>query len=44
MRHKVEFVVSPDMSCLMHQSGIAEKQQRPLSFLHVAQVLNNGPF
>jgi L-lactate dehydrogenase complex protein LldE len=44
LRHNVEFVISPDMSCLMHQSGIAEKQQRPLNFLHVAQVLNNGPF
>jgi len=44
VRHKIEYVVSPDMSCLMHQSGVSEKQRMPLSFLHVAQVLNNGPF
>ena len=44
MRHRVEYVVSPDMSCLMHQGGVAEKQRLPLVFLHVAQVLNNGPF
>lgn len=43
-RHQVEYVVSPDMSCLMHQSGIAEKQKSKIKFVHVAQVLNNGPF
>lgn len=43
-RHEVEYVVSPDMSCLMHQSGIAGKEKSPLKFVHVAQVLNNGPF
>ena len=43
-RHKIEYVVSPDMSCLMHQSGISEREKTGLKFLHVAQVLNNGPF
>lgn len=44
LRHNIEYVVSPDMSCLMHQSGVAEKAGANLKFLHLAQVLNNGPF
>ena len=43
-RHHVEYVVSPDMSCLMHQGGVAARQKSNLKFVHIAQVLNNGPF
>ncbi|WP_292008839.1 (Fe-S)-binding protein [Chryseobacterium sp.] len=43
-RHHIEYVVSPDMSCLMHQKGISDKENAGLKFVHVAQVLNNGPF
>jgi Fe-S oxidoreductase len=43
-RHQVEYVVSPDMSCLMHQEGIAKREKSDLKFVHIAQVLNNGPF
>lgn len=40
-----EYVVSPDMSCLMHQQGIALKNGiNHLPFIHVAQVLNGGPY
>lgn len=40
-----EYVVSPDMSCLMHQQGIAQKNGiTHVPFLHIAQVLNGGPF
>lgn len=40
-----EYVVSPDMSCLMHQEGIARKLGiSHLPFIHIAQVLNGGPF
>lgn len=35
-----EFIVSADMSCLMHQQGCAAREQRPVRFLHLAQVLN----
>lgn len=43
--HGAEYVVSPDMSCLMHQEGIARKNGiTHLSFVHIAQVLNGGPF
>ena len=38
------YVVSPDMSCLMHQQGIARRAGLDLKYVHVAQVLNGGPF
>jgi len=40
-----EYVVSPDMSCLMHQQATAHKNGiTHLPFVHIAQVLNGGPF
>jgi len=44
VRHGAEYVVSPDMSCLMHQQGVARKAGLDLKYVHVAQVLNGGPF
>jgi L-lactate dehydrogenase complex protein LldE len=44
LRHGAEYVVSPDMSCLMHQQGIARRAEVDLKYLHVAQVLNGGPY
>ena len=44
LRHGAEYVVSPDMSCLMHQQGIARRAGYDLKYAHVAQVLNGGPF
>src|SRR5580704_16277958 len=44
IRHGAEYVVSPDMSCLMHQQGIARHAEIDLKYLHVAQVLNGGPY
>ncbi|WP_186252051.1 (Fe-S)-binding protein [Burkholderia gladioli] len=35
-----EFMVSADMSCLMHQQGCAARERIPMRFLHIAQVLN----
>jgi L-lactate dehydrogenase complex protein LldE len=32
------------MSCLMHQQGIARRAGLGLKYVHVAQVLNGGPF
>ena len=34
------YVVTPDMSCAMHQQGCAARQGLPLKYLHIAQVLN----
>jgi L-lactate dehydrogenase complex protein LldE len=40
-----EYVVSPDMSCLMHQEGVAHKNGLThIPFVHIAQVLNGGPY
>ena len=44
LRHGAEYVVSPDMSCLMHQQGIARRAGKDLKYIHVAQVLNGGPY
>ncbi|NRF71082.1 (Fe-S)-binding protein [Aquincola sp. S2] len=35
-----DYIVSPDMSCLMHQKGCAERAGLPLQFRHIAQILN----
>ena len=37
-----EYVTGPDSSCLMHMQGIAEKEQLPVKFIHVAQILSAG--
>lgn len=37
-----EYIVSADMSCLMHQQGCARRLDMPMRFLHIAQVLNGS--
>jgi L-lactate dehydrogenase complex protein LldE len=37
-----EYIVSADMSCLMHQKGCAERLGLPVKFIHIAQVLNGA--
>ena len=37
-----EYVTGPDSSCLMHMQGVAEKEQLPIKFIHVAQILAAG--
>lgn len=37
-----EFITGPDSSCLMHMQGIAAKQNLPIKFIHVAQILSAG--
>jgi L-lactate dehydrogenase complex protein LldE len=44
LRNGPKYVVSPDMSCLMHQQGIARRAEISIKCLHVAQVLNGGPY
>ena len=36
-------VTSLDMSCLMHLSGVSQRQRRPLEFMHIAEVLRGRP-
>lgn len=35
-----EFIVSSDMSCLMHLQGCARRLKRDVGFLHLAEILN----
>jgi len=37
-----EYIVSGDMSCIMHQRGCAERQGLPIKFIHIAQILNGA--
>ena len=37
-----EYIVSADMSCLMHQKGCAERLGLPIRFIHIAQILNGA--
>ena len=39
---KPDLIVSADMSCLMHQKGLAEKEGTPYPVIHVAQVLRDA--
>jgi L-lactate dehydrogenase complex protein LldE len=41
-RAGAEYIVSADMSCVMHQKGCAERLELPLKFIHVAQILNGA--
>lgn len=34
-----EYIVGADCSCLMHQTGIIEREHLPIKTLHVVQVL-----
>ena len=37
-----EYITGPDSSCLMHMQGIAKKQNLPIKFIHVAEILASG--
>jgi L-lactate dehydrogenase complex protein LldE len=42
VRAGAEYIVSGDMSCLMHQQGCAERMKVDARFIHIAQVLNGA--
>ena len=37
-----DVLVSGDMSCIMHQSGLAEKEGKPIKARHLAQILRDA--
>ena len=37
-----EYMISTDISCLMHMEGYAQKQQKNIKMMHVADVLASG--
>lgn len=39
-RNGAEYITSADMSCLMHQKGIAERSGIGVKFMHIAEILN----
>ena len=41
-RAGAEYIVTPDMSCVMHQQGCARRMGLPIRFIHIAQVLNGA--
>jgi len=41
-RHDVEYIVSADMSCLLHMKGVIDRLKLPIKVIHVAQILNGG--
>lgn len=44
LRHGAEYIASGDMSCLLHMKGVIDRQKLPLKVVHIAQILNGGPF
>ncbi len=37
-----DYIVSSDMSCLMHLQGCARRLESDVKFLHIAQILNGA--
>ena len=37
-----EYIVSTDMTCLMHQKAYIEKEELPIKVIHIAEVLASG--
>lgn len=37
-----DYLVSPDMSCLMHMTGLAKREGKPIKALHISQVLRDA--
>lgn len=37
-----DVLVSPDMSCLMHMTGLAKREGKPIKAMHIAQVLRDA--
>jgi L-lactate dehydrogenase complex protein LldE len=42
IRNGVEYITSPDLSCLMHLDGILRRQRSRVKTIHIAEILNSG--
>lgn len=42
LENRPDYIVSPDMSCLMHQKGLANKMGKPFEIRHIAQILRDA--
>lgn len=43
-REGAEYIASGDMSCLLQIKGVIDREKLPVKVVHVAQILNGGPF
>jgi L-lactate dehydrogenase complex protein LldE len=39
---QAEYIISTDLSCLMHMQGYLKKQSKPVKVMHLADVLTSG--
>lgn len=44
LRQGAEYIASGDMSCMLQMKGIIDREKLPLKVVHLAQILNGGPF
>lgn len=44
LRQGAEYIASGDMSCMLQMKGIIDREKLPLKVIHLAQILNGGPF
>jgi len=42
LAQKPDYLISGDMSCMMHLGGLAEKEGRPVKTRHIAQILRDS--
>jgi len=42
VKTNADYLISTDLSCLMHIGGVMEKMQLPIKSLHLADVLASG--
>lgn len=42
MNTGAEFITGADSSCLMHMQGIVDRENKPIKFIHVVQILAAG--
>ncbi len=43
-RKGAEYITSADTSCLLHMEGVIGREKLPMKVVHIAQILNGGPF
>jgi L-lactate dehydrogenase complex protein LldE len=39
---QADYIISTDLSCLMHMNGYLKKQGKPIKVMHLAEVLTSG--
>ena len=42
LKSGAEILISGDISCIMHLKGIAKRNNQPIEFMHIAEILNKA--